>query len=192
MNARDLFTTEVIWERFSGKLKRFILARVRDSQIAEDILQDVFVKIHSRIGTLEDGSKLESWVYQIARNAVADHYRTRELTIELSEALPAEDEVEADDDAAQRLGPALKAIVESLPDDYREAIVVTEYEGLSQKELSEKLGISFSGAKSRVQRARDKLRQMLLDCCHFEFDRLGGLIDYEPNPGCCERCACER
>jgi len=69
--------------------------------------------------------------------------------------------------------------------DYREALILTEYQGLTQKELGEKLGISFSGAKSRVQRAREKLKTMLLDCCHFEIDRLGRVIDYQPRCDCC-------
>ena len=77
-------------------------------------------------------------------------------------------------------------MIEGLPDAYREAIVLTEFEGLTQKELADRLGISLSGAKSRVQRARGQLKQMLLGCCQFEFDRRGGIIDCKPrvNNGC--------
>ncbi|HAH00091.1 MAG TPA: RNA polymerase subunit sigma-24, partial [Ktedonobacter sp.] len=70
--------------------------------------------------------------------------------------------------AVKELIPCIKTMVDSLPNDYREALYLTEYEGLTQRELADRLGLSFSGAKSRVQRAREKLKVMLLDCCHFE------------------------
>jgi RNA polymerase sigma-70 factor (ECF subfamily) len=180
-------TTETIWEGFHGRLKQFILRRVPDAQNAEDILQEVFLKIHLHIDTLRDEQRLESWIFQITRNAIADYYRTRRETSQLPDALllpelPAEDAL---NDAVRELIPCVRAMVDSLPDDYRQALVLTEYEGLTQKAMGERLGLSFSGAKSRVQRAREKLRDMLLDCCHFEFDRLGRIIDYQPNCRCC-------
>ncbi len=82
--------------------------------------------------------------------------------------------------------PCILPLVQQLPPPYRQALLLTEVEGMTQKDLAARLGLSFSGARSRVQRARDKLRELLLDCCHFEFDRRGTIIDYYPN---CERCA---
>jgi RNA polymerase sigma-70 factor (ECF subfamily) len=180
---RMVATTETIWEGFHGRLKQFILRRVPDEQNAEDILQDVFLKIHLHIDTLRDEQRLESWIYQITRNAIADYYRVRRETNSLPEALllpelPAEDTL---NDAVRELIPCVRAMVDSLPDEYRQALLLTEYEGLTQKAMGERLGLSFSGAKSRVQRAREKLRDMLLDCCHLDFDRLGRIIDYRPN-----------
>jgi RNA polymerase sigma-70 factor (ECF subfamily) len=94
-------------------------------------------------------------------------------------------EEDADRDVAQELIPNVRVFIGRLPEVYRQAILLTEYEGLTQRELAERLGISLSGAKSRVQRAREKLKRMLLDCCHFEFDRLGRIIDYQPRCQCC-------
>src|SRR5712692_2815280 len=188
-----IITTEKVWEEFHPKLKQFILKRIPDEQSAEDILQDVFLKIHTRIDTLRDEEKLQSWMYQIARNAIADYYREHKTTAELSEEFLAPEETVFDDDVIKDLIPGVKAMVESLPAEYREALILTEYEGLTQRELAERLGLSFSGAKSRVQRAREKLKGMLLECCHFEFDRLGKVIDYQPKCGCCasnEGCSC--
>lgn len=87
----------------------------------------------------------------------------------------------------RELLPCVAAMVDALPSSYREALRLTEYQGLSQKALSERLGISFSGAKSRVQRARAKLKQQLLECCHFQFDHAGRIIDYQPRCANCER-----
>ncbi len=185
-------TTAEIWEQCSASLRQFIRKRVSDEHAAEDILQDVFIKIHSRIDTLQDEEKLESWIYQIARNAVIDYYRKPKPALSLDETEPVDIEEPEFEDAEKELAVGLTAMVDALPADYREAIWLTEYEGLSQKELAERLGLSFSGAKSRVQRARAQLKGMLLDCCHFEFDRRGKVIDYYPRPDCCSACACER
>ena len=73
-------TTEKVWEDFNTGLKRFILKQVQDEPGAEDILQDVFLKIHSHIGSLKESDKLQSWIYQIARNAIADFYSNLEKT----------------------------------------------------------------------------------------------------------------
>lgn len=179
---------EAVWESLGAKLKRFILKRVGDEQLAEDILQEVFLKIHTNLGSLQDERKLQSWVYQITRNAIADHYRRPQ------QAQPLEDELfQNSADAVElesALAESLREMVDDLPEEYRKALVLDAFEGLSQAEIAERLGISLSGAKSRVQRARAKLRKMLFDCCHFEFDRRGSVIDYYPRPDCCSQCAC--
>ena len=185
-----LMTTENLWETFHMGLRRFILQRIPDEQSADDVLQETFLKIHTRIASLRDEDKLQSWMYQIARNAIADYYRQQKATVELPEALPVPDEPVFEDEVIKDLIPSVKAMVESLPATYREALILTEYEGLTQRELAQRLGLSFSGAKSRVQRAREKLKTMLLDCCHFEFDRLGKIIDYAPNCACCTSDGC--
>lgn len=185
-----LMTTENLWETFHTGLKHFILKRIPDEQSADDVLQETFLKIHTRIATLRDKDRLQSWMYQIARNAIADYYRAQKATVELPETLPVPDEPVFEDEVIKDLIPGVKAMVENLPAAYREALILTEYEGLSQRELAQRLGLSFSGAKSRVQRAREKLKTMLLDCCHFEFDRLGKIIDYQPNCACCNDDGC--
>jgi len=184
MNTSMAMTTEKVWEEFHPKLKQFVLRRIPDEQSSEDVLQDVFLKIHTHIDTLHNEEKLQSWIYQIARNAIADYYREHRATLALSE-MPVLTEEAGDDDVIKELIPSIKVMVDSLPADYREALYLTEYQGLTQRELAERLGLSFSGAKSRVQRAREKLKKMLLDCCHFEFDRRGKVIDYQPRCDCC-------
>jgi RNA polymerase sigma-70 factor (ECF subfamily) len=170
--------TEQLWETFSSSLYQFIQRRVPDSHSAEDILQDVFLKIHTHIDSLRTHDRLTSWIYQITRNAIADYYRVQRPTAELVESLPLPEEL-VDDDVMRELSPCVSAIVATLPEVYGEAVRLTEYQGLSQKALSERLGISFSGAKSRVQRARTKIKQQLLDCCHFQLDHGGRVIDYQ-------------
>lgn len=183
MNA----TLEQIWNDFAGKLARFIRARVADPATAEDILQDVFVKIQKRLGELHDPAKLEGWIHSIARNTIIDHYRRRRETVELPATLPAEPE--GDDGEVEELKAAFRRMIYSLPEAYRDAVVLTEFSGLTQQQLADRLGISLSGAKSRVQRGRAQLRQMLDECCTFEFDRRGKVIGCEPRAKArCDEC----
>lgn len=183
MNA----TLEQIWHEFAAKLGQFIRVRVNDPATAEDILQDVFVKIQARLNRLKDPAKLQSWIYLIARNAIIDHYRTRKETVEVPETLAAE--TEPADGEMEDLKASFRRMIYSLPEPYREALVMTEFEGLTQQQLAERLGISLSGAKSRVQRGREQLKAMLHECCTFEFDRRGKVIDCTPREKVrCDEC----
>ena len=184
-------TTERVWETFHVPLQQFIRRRVSDDATAEDLLQDVFLKIHQHVETLKDVKKLESYIYTLTRNAIIDYYRsTRPTTsLDVPEVLQLPEDL-PDEDVVSELFPSVRAMVMSLPAQDRQALILTEYQGLTQKELAERLGLSVSGAKSRVQRARNKLKQQLLDCCHFELDRRGHVIDYQPRCACCSTGAC--
>jgi RNA polymerase sigma-70 factor, ECF subfamily len=131
-------TVENIWQEFSEQLRRFIRSRVSDDATADDILQDVFLKIQKRLGQLDDSSKLQSWIFFIARNAVIDHYRLRKHAVELPETLV--DETPGNDSEIEGLKVAFRRMIDALPEPYREAIVLTELEGVTQKELAERLG----------------------------------------------------
>ncbi len=182
-------TTEQAWEAFHSPLYQFILRRVADEATAEDLLQEVFLKIHQYGSNLKDARRLESWVYQITRNLIIDHYRSHRqqmISLDAGEAFDLPEDL-PDDDIVSELLPCVRTMILALPDQDRQALILTEYQGLTQKELGERLGLSFSGAKSRVQRAREKLKQELLACCHFELDRRGHILDYQPRCTCCEQ-----
>jgi len=108
--------------------------------------------------------------------------------VEIPESLPAEPDLPEEDPEAV-LALSLEEMINELPEPYRQALILTAYQGLSQKQMAESLGISLSGAKSRVQRAREKLRDMLLRCCHFELDRRGRIVDYYQRCCCCHPVA---
>ncbi len=171
-----------IWKEFSAPLRAFIKKRIPKEEDTDDILQEVFIKIHKNIENLKDNDKIHAWIYKITRNTINDYYRKgNKITKEIS--LFKEMPQQHDDELSthKEIAGCLKSMVANLPDKYRDAIILTEFQNLTQRELSEKMGISISGAKSRVQRARKKLKEMLLECCSFEFDRLGNIIDYKPN-----------
>lgn len=176
---------ESLYTQLHDQLCLYICSRTGYADEAEDILQDVFLRIHANIDSIRDLNKLEGWIYQVARNCIIDYYRRQRRAVELTEDFPQET-VEEDDPYASRI-PYVRELVNTLPQPYRQAILLTEYEGLTQKEMADQLGISLSGAKSRVQRARQKIKELMLECCHYEFDMRGAILDYRKKCCCCDK-----
>lgn len=182
-------STQDIWEEMRIPLQRFIARRVQNEHDVEDLLQNIFCKIHDNIDDLRAETKVHAGVYQIARNSIIDYYRTRKTPLALSEVTDESilsEGVEAD--ISQEVVGCIKSIIDNMPEKYRGAIVMTEFEELSQKDMAERLGLPLSGAKSRVQRGRAKLRELLLGCCHVDFDRRGNVIDYRRKRSVCKYC----
>jgi RNA polymerase sigma-70 factor (ECF subfamily) len=185
---------EQLWEEMHSPLLRIIARRVSDPRDAEDVLQDVMLRIQRQGRELGDVEHLGAWVHQITRSAVVDFYRRRAARPERAAGTTADlgdIAVSVDDEPAVRaeLAHCLRPLLARLPDKYREALELTEFEGLSQVAAAERLGLSNSGMKARVQRARVQLRDLLLECCDVEVDRRGGVAGYQPRPeGCGGGC----
>ena len=180
-------TVEQIWQAYHAGLRRFIRSRVGDDTMADDILQDVFVRIHSHVASLRERNKIKGWIYQISRNAIIDHYRSKKKSEPLPEGLEVP-EIDAGDQARQEIERCILPMIRNLPEKYRQAVMLYEIEGLAQKKVAKRLQISLSGAKSRVQRGRAMIKDMLTACCRFEFDRRGAMVDYEAKRPCCDAC----
>lgn len=176
---------ELIWKEFHKELDGFIYSHIKEREITNDILQDIFVKIQSNIGTLKDESKLSSWIYQIARNAINDHFRKIKPQFELNDYDSIEEEHPFDNGELEN---CLKPFINQLDDKYKEAIILTEFNGLTQKQLAQKLNISYSGAKSRVQRAKGYLKNLFTDCCTIQSDKYGNVVDYKQKRNCNKCC----
>jgi RNA polymerase sigma-70 factor (ECF subfamily) len=182
-------STEAIWEAFSTPLKQFLRKRLPDEESAEDLLQDIFLTIHTHIAQLRQREKLQGWVYQIARNALAAYYRSKRTVAPLEQVEGMTEEL-PEEDMETALAASMRGMLNCLPRADREVLLLAEYHGMKQREIAARFKLSLSGAKSRVQRAREKLKQDLLDCCHLEFDHLGHLIDYQPRCHCCTKGGC--
>ena len=152
--------SEKVWQAYHLKLRAFIQGKVIDDAASDDILQIVFLKAHSGLASLKDKRKLNSWLYQIARNAITDYFRSQKSVVEIPEWLP-QPEADTAEKVYQELSECLRSMIQLLPGKYREAIVLSELEGLTQKEVAKLQGISHSGAKSRVQRGRTLLKNMI-------------------------------
>ncbi len=178
--------TENIWFEYHKKLSNFIRNRVSDS-VVDDILQDVFVKIHTQIHSLRNETKLESWLYQIARNAVTDYYRSKKPIEDLPDWIK-QPQPDKEEIIRRELSSCLEPLVKQLPDIYREAIQLSEIEGKTQKEVATAKNISLSGAKSRVQRGRVLLKTLFHDCCQIEINKNNQLVSYEQKEQDCKFC----
>ena len=184
MQARRDIRKATTWQEHRIELYRFVLRRVRDEASAEDIVHDVLVKAYSRQRTLKEPSKLRPWLYQITRNAIVDYYRSQKPAQAVPDDFVREDTNKEDDHAQKELARCLVPLLNELPDLYRQALRLAEFEGATQREVASQLGLSLSGAKSRVQRGRKMLLGVLLKCCRVELDRRGGVVDYEAREGC--------
>lgn len=172
------------WRDLEAKLRPFIARRVHVEADIDDVVQDVFLRMQRGLAELRDDDRFGPWVYQVARSAVADHHR-RAARHPLADGDGAEAVPEQDDDDAsveKELASYLAPFVAMLPSPYREALTLTELEGLTQKQAAEMLGISLSGMKSRVQRGRAHLRTALEECCHIALDARGRVMACEPRP----------
>jgi len=169
-----------IWIDLSEELYKFILGKMKDEQLVKDVHQEVFLKVQSKIHQLEDISKLTSWVYQITRNIIVDYYRGLN-----KQTSPIDDidipEVETENFEYAKLSNCINQKIEVLSIEHKEAIVLTSFKNYSQKELAKHLEISYSGTKSRVQKAREILKENILNCPNVASDSSGKLLDFEEN-----------
>jgi RNA polymerase sigma-70 factor (ECF subfamily) len=165
---------------FTHQLKGFVYKRVRDKQLTDDIVQDVFLKVQSKIGQLQSHEKINGWIYKIASNIIADYFRNKPKSIPAHE-LDLDITHNALNDCVSF---CLQKMLLTLPNKYREALEMTEIQNLSQTELASKLGISYSGAKSRVQRARQMLKEKMEESYKIKMDSYGNVIVCETRLPC--------
>ncbi len=162
------------------ELKAFIFRKVRDKALAEDIVQDVFLKVHDKAKQLKDPSKIAAWIYQITRNTVTDYFRHQSKSVN-----PVDLDWESDpEDFNDCVAFCLNELIKTLPHKYREALELTEQENLSQLDLASRLGISYSGAKSRVQRARVMLKEKMESLYRIQTDVYGNVMVCENQKSC--------
>lgn len=179
-----------LYNQFHKLLYNYIALRVNNKQDVEDLLQDVFVKIFLNVRKLENGERLNSWVFSITRNSIIDYYRRNNdrkkkynpLDDNLLEKLTPEEEI----DTTKGLAEYLKEIVQHLPDEYREIIYDSEINGIRQKDLAVKYNIPYPTLRSKVQRGRTKLKVMLDQCCKIEIDKRGNVLECTPRETDCD------
>ncbi|MCM4151127.1 RNA polymerase sigma factor SigZ [Arenibacter sp. N53] len=174
-----------IWRDFSWELKGFIQKKVKEESLADDILQDVFIKIINNMDKVSNSRNMRQYLFGMTRNAIVDHFRNTSFMSKVDEiAEPfSEDEIESFNRTIADC--CIRPFINQLPDRYQEALLKTEFDGLSQKDLAKKLNITYSAAKSRVQRGREKLKELILQCCALQTDVYGNLSGKEH-----KKCKC--
>ena len=175
------------WADTLDRLQAFVAARVNDRELAADLTQDVIVRSIAS-GALDRVDNPTAWLYRAARNAVIDHYRTRKthVPIDDTDAWPDPDASDGlPNEATRELSKCLEPLLDQLPGPARDALLRVDVNGQTQHRAALDLGISLSGMKSRVQRARRGLKQLLEHCCRVELDAVGAITDYQRTTGSC-------
>lgn len=172
------------WQELEARLRPYVARRVASPADIDDVIQEVFTRMHRGLASLRDGERFGGWVYAIAARAIADHARSRArhpiAAAPVVEAAADEREGSHDEELQEGLAECVALFVARLPSPYREAVTLTELQGLSQREAAGLLGISVSGMKSRVQRGREKIRAMFEECCEISLDCRGRVAQCEP------------
>jgi RNA polymerase sigma-70 factor (ECF subfamily) len=166
------------------KLRSFLLKRISNPADAEDLAQDILLRVHQSADQLADETRIHGWIWQIARNTVIDFYRrNRATSVVLGEVdLPVDDHAP---DVEEIVESWLAPMIAELPETYRAAVRMSELEGIPQLEIAERLSMTLSGVKSRIQRGRAKLREAMMSCCQFEFDRDGRITGFHRKASDC-------
>jgi RNA polymerase sigma-70 factor (ECF subfamily) len=167
-----LMTTQDVWSQYSNDLKRFILSKVKDEAIADDLIQETFLKIHTKLHTLRDLKKLRSWIFAVARNVVLDHFKQSNLTFEVAHF---ESETEIKDEEHTEKD-CLRGILSGLPKKYRDPIFLSDIQGMKQSEVATQLHLPLPTVKSQIQRARKLIAQGFKDCCGLVENEDGHLV----------------
>lgn len=177
-------TTKEVWAKYSIELKQFIISKVEDTTIADDILQETFLKIHSKLSSLKDIKKLKSWCFSIARNTILDYWKSTNKTFEISD-VDLKSEIKTDHHTEE---DCLKGILKNLPKKYRDPLFLSDIKGLKQQEVANQLNQTLSSTKSQIQRARKLIAKGFMDCCGFKMDAKGNLIGEIQDREDCKVC----
>ena len=177
-------TTHQVWLKYSEDLKRFIISKVKDSKIADDILQDTFIKIHTKHHTLKDITKLKSWIFTIARNSIMDEFKSQNKTFEIAD-FEYQTELE---ETLHTEKDCLQGILKNLPKKYRDPLFLSDIKGMNQSEVAEKLKQTLPTTKSQIQRARRLIAQGFMDCCGFIMNEKGNLVGEIQDKEDCKIC----
>jgi len=189
--ARTAALTEEIWREVVGQLRAFVARRIADPHRAEDLVGDILLRIHQNLGSVDDRERLSHWVSRVARNAVIDEYRRAGRERERVGLAPVETVGEepplGNSDplgAPAELAGCLRPLLEALPAEQRRAVELVDLDGWPQARAAREEGVSLSGMKSRVQRGRRRLVDLLGQCCTLTLDSRGMPMAYVPPRGC--------
>ena len=171
--------TQQIWSDYSDGLYFFILKKVKDTNAANDIFQNTFLKIHKNLHQLKEEEKAKAWVFQIARNEINNFFKKETYFV------PVFDEPDFPFSAENEGICCFDRFIKELPDIYRKPIELVYLKGKKQQETAEILAISLANVKARIRRAKSILKKNFNECCKYEFDKYGNLVG-EPDCSSCE------
>lgn len=171
---------QTAWTQHAAELRAWLLHHLRQPQDVDDLMQDVFLKALRQGEQFCSVHHTRAWLFQVARHALADRFREPAVLLEWCDGLEELPALIDQADTVDELTMCLPRALSELSTTDREAIVCCDLEGLPQAEYAARWGLSVSAAKSRLQRARQRLREHLTAVCQVQFDRAGHVKDFVP------------
>ncbi len=167
------------WREHQRELLHFVANRIPDGQEAHDLVQEVFLRATRQENGLCGIGNRRAWLFQVARHLLIDRHRLTRTEVELDEThLVATDEgAPAPVDA---LSQCLPRVLAELSAEDREALTLCDIGGMSQQDFANRIGLTLPAAKSRVQRARRRLREHLVSACQVRFNEAGQVCCFVP------------
>lgn len=168
------------WQTTQKELLAYLRHRLDSVPEAEDLLQEVFLRALRQGQRFCAVNQPRAWIFQVARNALADRLRVHRENLPLPEVLASENHDASD--AVDDLSQCLPRVLSELKPADRLAIELCDLGGAPQQVLAEHLGISLSGAKSRLQRARQRLKERMESACQVRYNESGHVESFTPRP----------
>ena len=162
--------TQKVWSNFNDEVYFFILKKVKNKDVTNDIFQNTFLKIHKNLSKLKKEEKVRAWIFQIARNEIINHFNKESFyvgNLETSKEIPLQKYEHI---------CCFDKFINDLPEIYRQVIELIYINGKKQKDVANELEISLENVKARINRAKDILKKKFNECCKYEFDKNGKLI----------------
>lgn len=189
--VKQIFTmtdTKIIWNSYAEDIRRFILSKTNDESSADDLLQEVFIKVHTKISNVQDVNKIKSWVFTVANNTVMDYFRAiKKSQVIIDNELEGFDEQSAEfyEHSEQ---DCLYGIIKSLDKKYRDPLLMADIQGYKQRRIAEVLKLPLPTIKSQIQRARKMIAQGFMDCCGYQLNKKGFLVGEIKGKEDCKVC----
>ena len=165
------------WTAHTPELRGWLRRSLANPQEADDLLQDLFLKALRQGDRFCEIRNARAWLFEVARNRLADHLRVARHTVALPDDLAA---LVVEADTVDTLTACLPRVLSELSAEDREAITLCDLQGMAQADFAAAKGLSLSGAKSRVQRARQRLRSQMSQACQVQLDAAGHVVDFVP------------
>ncbi|WKW12752.1 sigma-70 family RNA polymerase sigma factor [Pseudogemmatithrix spongiicola] len=175
------------WLAFVEPLRAFLRRRVPPGVDAEDVAQEVFLRLARHRATLEDVADVEAWIFRVARSALTDAWRAEQRRRARSSETDPDQLPTAEEDPAEgrrEISACVLPFIAALDAPSRRALELTALQGLTQDEAARREGISLSGMKSRVQRARERVLREVQHCCGLHRDARGVVRGLGADEGC--------
>ncbi|MFI0429308.1 sigma-70 family RNA polymerase sigma factor [Mariniflexile sp. HMF6888] len=176
----QLLTFDKIWKNHKEHLFNFIKTKIEDQYVADDILQEVGIKLYGSLIKNVKTKDYRAWLFQVTRNTIADYYRGRKVNTPFNA-----NAVVTNDNSGTCICDLLSFVIKKyLPQEYGEPLYLSDIEQVPQQEIARTLNLSLSATKSRIQRGRKKLKELVSTCVDVSYNNKGQISDFQLKKGC--------